>query len=205
MGKNGKLGKKSQLALAAKKCRPIGNYFMRKISATSVKYPLDVFVDDDDRKPPPETTGGGDVTSSPLSLFSLDAVITEAKREAGSATHRRASIFASDVPAANSSSSSSVATTINDENAPPNEKRAINDLRDRFLPLGQCRAMKKTTTNNNAAAAELLPLDDDAAMPSYYAAPKLEFGWGGDAASKKRSEQLIAVLENHREVICTVQ
>ena len=54
MGKNGKLGKKSQLALAAKKCRPIGNYFVRKISATSVKYPLDVFVDDDDRKPPPE-------------------------------------------------------------------------------------------------------------------------------------------------------
>ena len=39
MGKNGKLGKKSQLALAAKKCRPIGNYLVRKISATSVKYP----------------------------------------------------------------------------------------------------------------------------------------------------------------------
>jgi hypothetical protein len=38
-GKNGKLGKKSQLALAAKKCRPIRNYLVRKISATSVKYP----------------------------------------------------------------------------------------------------------------------------------------------------------------------
>jgi hypothetical protein len=62
-------------------------------------------------------------------------VITEAKREAGSATHRRSGIVASDVPAANSSSSS-VMTTINDKNAPPNEKRAIDDLRDRFLPLG---------------------------------------------------------------------
>ena len=114
------------------------------------------------------------VTSSTLSLFSLDAVITEAKREAGSATHRRAGIVASDVPADNSSSSS-VASTINDENAPPNEKRAIDDLRDGFLPLGQCRAMTKMTTNNNAAA-ELLPSDEDAAMPSYYAAPKSEFG-----------------------------
>ena len=78
------------------------------------------------------------VTSSTLSLFSLDAVITEAKREAGSATHRRAGIVASDVPADNSSSSS-VASTINDENAPPNEKRAIDDLRDGFLPLGKPR------------------------------------------------------------------
>jgi len=62
MGKNGKLGKKSQLDLAAKKCCPIGNYFVRKISAKSGKYPLDVFVDDNGRKPSPETTGGGDVT-----------------------------------------------------------------------------------------------------------------------------------------------
>ena len=54
MGKNGKLGKKSQLALAAKKCCLIGNYFLRKISASSVKDPPDVFVDDDDIKPPPE-------------------------------------------------------------------------------------------------------------------------------------------------------
>ena len=30
-----------------------------------------------------------------------------------------------------------VSTTINDENAPPNEKRVINDLRDGFLPLGK--------------------------------------------------------------------
>ncbi len=131
-------------------------------------------------------------------------VITEAKREARSATHRRAGIVASDVPTANSSSSS-VATTINDENAPPNKKRAMDDLRHGFLPLGQCRAMTKTTTNNNATAAELLPSDEDPAMPSYYAAPKSEFGWGGDEASKKRSGQLIAVLENHREVICTVR
>jgi len=35
-----------------------------------------------------------------------------------------------------SSSSSSVASTTNDENAPPNEKRAIDDLRDGFLPFG---------------------------------------------------------------------
>jgi hypothetical protein len=54
MGKNGKLGKKSQLALAAKKCRPIGNYFVRKISTTSAKDPPEVFVYDDDIKPPPE-------------------------------------------------------------------------------------------------------------------------------------------------------
>jgi hypothetical protein len=54
MGKKSKLGKKSQLALAAKKCRPIRNYFVRKISATSVKDPPEVFVDDDDIKPPPE-------------------------------------------------------------------------------------------------------------------------------------------------------
>jgi len=65
------------------------------------------------------------VTSSPLSLFSLDVVVTEAKREAGSAT-------------------------------------AIDNLRDGFLPLGQCRAMTKTTTNNNAAPTELLPSDEDA-------------------------------------------
>ena len=44
-------------------------------------------------------TTGGDLASSPLSLFSLNAVITEAKREAGSATHRHAGIVASDVPA----------------------------------------------------------------------------------------------------------
>ena len=106
------------------------------------------------------------VTSSPLSLFSLDAVITEAKREAGSATHCHAGIVASDVPAANLFSSS-VAKTINDKNAPLNEKRAINDLCDGFLPLGQCRATMKITTNNDAAAAELLPLDEDTAMPSY--------------------------------------
>ena len=115
------------------------------------------------------------VTSSPPLLFSLDAVITEVKWEAGSATHRRAGIIASDVPAANSSSSS-VASTINNENAPPNEKMAIDNLRDGFLPLGQCRAMTKTTTNINAAAAELLPSDEDAVMPSYYAASKSEFG-----------------------------
>ena len=131
-------------------------------------------------------------------------MITKAKREARSATHRRAGIVTLDVPTANSSSSL-VATTINDENAPPNKKRAMDNLRDGFLPLGQCQAMTKTTTNNNAAAAELLPLDKDAAMPSYYAAPKLEFGWGGNEVSKKRSGQLIAVLENHREVICTIR
>jgi hypothetical protein len=83
-------------------------------------------------------TTGGDLASSPLLLFSLNAVITEAKREAGSATHRHAGIVASDVPAANSSTSS-VAKTINDENAPPYEKRAIDDLRDGFLPLGKPR------------------------------------------------------------------
>jgi hypothetical protein len=158
------------LALAAKKCRPIGNYFVRKISTTSVKDPPEVFVDDDDRKPPPErhtdlfptqseddgdkackvmmvamantamnNTTGGDVASSPLSLFSLHAAITEAKGEAGSATHCHAGIVALDVPAANSSSSS-VAMTINDENAPPNEKRAMDDLRDGFLPLGKPRS-----------------------------------------------------------------
>ena len=64
MGKNGKLGKKSQLVLAAKKCRPIGNYFVRKISTMLVKYPLDVFVDDDDRKPPPRRPVAA--TSPPL-------------------------------------------------------------------------------------------------------------------------------------------
>jgi len=58
MGKNGKLGKKSQLALAAKKCRPIGNYFVRKISMTLVKDSPEVFVDDDDRKPPPQEAHG---------------------------------------------------------------------------------------------------------------------------------------------------
>ena len=54
MGKKSKLSKKSQLALAAKKCRPIGNYFVRKISTTSAKDPPEVFVYDDDIKPPPE-------------------------------------------------------------------------------------------------------------------------------------------------------
>jgi hypothetical protein len=54
MGKNGKLGKKSQLALAAKKCRPIKDYFVRNISTTSAKETPEVFVYDDDIKPPPK-------------------------------------------------------------------------------------------------------------------------------------------------------
>jgi ribosomal protein L39E len=37
MGKNGELGKKSQLALAAKKCRPIKSYFATNKSTTSDK------------------------------------------------------------------------------------------------------------------------------------------------------------------------
>lgn len=89
-------------------------------------------------------------SSSPLSLFSLDAAITEAKWEAacGSSTthHRRASVVvASDVPhAANSSSSVVTTMIINDENAPPNEKRTIIDNRlhqhdGGFLPLGKPR------------------------------------------------------------------
>jgi len=149
MGKNGKLGKKSQLALAAKKCRRIVNYFVRKISTTSAKDPPEVQSEDDGDEAckgkmvatantATNNTTGGDVASSLLSLFSLDAAITEAKQEAGSARHRRDGIAALDVTAANSSSSS-VATTINDENAPPNEKRAIDDLRDGFLPLGKPR------------------------------------------------------------------
>jgi hypothetical protein len=44
MGKNGTLGKKSQLALAAKKCRPIKDYFVRNISTTSAKETPEVFV-----------------------------------------------------------------------------------------------------------------------------------------------------------------
>jgi hypothetical protein len=68
MSKNGKLGKKSQLALAAKKCHPIKSYFARNIPTTldeaghptpncnraKAKDPPEVFVDDDDIKPPPE-------------------------------------------------------------------------------------------------------------------------------------------------------
>jgi len=117
MGKNGKLGKK-QLALAAKKCRPIRNYFVRKISTTLVKYPPDV---DDDRKPPPERH--------------TDFLPTQSEDDGDEACK------ASDVPAANSSSYL-VVTTINDENAPPNKMRAIDNLRDRFLPLSKpCRCV----------------------------------------------------------------
>jgi hypothetical protein len=54
MGKNSKLGKKSQLAMAAKICRPIKDYFVRNISTRSAKDPPEVFVYDDDMKPPPE-------------------------------------------------------------------------------------------------------------------------------------------------------
>ena len=115
--------------------RPIGNYFVRKISTTLAKDPPEVQSEDDGDEAckgkmaatantATNNTTGGKVASSPLSLFSLDAAITEAKRKAGSATHRRDCIAASDVTAANSSSSS-VATTINDENAPPNEKSVI--------------------------------------------------------------------------------
>ena len=113
MGKNGKLGKKSQLALAAKKCRLIGNYLVRKISATSVKYPPT-------ESPPPERH--------------TDLLPTQSEDDGDEACK------ASDVPATNSSSSS-VATTINDENAPPNEMRAIDDLRGGFLPLGKQRRL----------------------------------------------------------------
>jgi hypothetical protein len=113
MGKNGKLGKKSQLALAAKKCRLIGNYLVRKISATSVKYPPT-------ESPPPERH--------------TDLLPTQSEDDGDKACK------ASDVPATNSSSSS-VATTINDENAPPNEMRAIDDLRGGFLPLGKQRRL----------------------------------------------------------------
>ena len=60
--------------------------------------------------------------SSPLSLFSLDAAITEAKREADG-THRRADVVV-DVPAANPS----LVATTNDKNAPPNEGRTVNNL-----------------------------------------------------------------------------
>jgi len=66
MGKNDKMGKKSKLALAAKKCRRIKSYFATKIPTTSneaghptpnrnrakAKDPAEVFVGDDDLKPP---------------------------------------------------------------------------------------------------------------------------------------------------------
>jgi hypothetical protein len=66
IGKNGKMGKKSKLALIAKKCRPITSYFATKIPTTSdetrhptpnhnrvqAKDPPKVFVDDNDLKPP---------------------------------------------------------------------------------------------------------------------------------------------------------
>ena len=140
--------------------RPIGNYFVRKISTTLAKDPPEVQSEDDGDEAckgkmattantATNNTTGGKVASSPLSLFSLDAAITEAKREAtcGSSTthHRRASVVvASDVPHAANSSSSVVATMIiNDENAPPNEKRTIIDNRlhhdGGFLPLGKPR------------------------------------------------------------------
>ena len=98
--------KKSQLSLAAKKCHPIGNYFTRKICETSAKYPPDVSVDDDDRKSPPERY--------------TDLLPTQVCK-------------ASDIPPANSSSSS-VASTINDENASPN-KMTIEDLHDGYHPI----------------------------------------------------------------------
>jgi hypothetical protein len=66
MGKNDKMGKKSKLALIAKKCRPIKSYCATKIPTTSVeagyptpnynhvkaKDPPEVFADDNDLKPP---------------------------------------------------------------------------------------------------------------------------------------------------------
>ena len=66
MGKNDKMGKKSKLAMAAKKCHCIKSFFATKISTTSdkaghptpnhnrakAKDPPEVFVGDDDLKPP---------------------------------------------------------------------------------------------------------------------------------------------------------
>ena len=60
------MGKKSELALIAKKCRPIKSYFATKVPTTSVeagyptpnrnyvkaKDPPKVFADDNDQKPP---------------------------------------------------------------------------------------------------------------------------------------------------------